>query len=92
MIELKNVSKKYGKTKAVKEISLTMPQGQIIGLFGENGAGKTTLLKCILGLLSHEGTVTLDGAPLTEKNIERTHRFRQRAHPSGYSPHPATGP
>ena len=71
MLELKNVSKKYGKTEAVKEISLTLPQGQIVGLFGENGAGKTTLMKCILGLLRYEGTITLDGAPITEKNIDR---------------------
>ena len=90
MIELKNVSKKYGKTNAVKEIYLTLPQGQIIGLFGENGAGKTTLLKCILGLLSHEGTVTLDGAPITEKNIERLsfatceHSFFPALSPKGH--------
>lgn len=63
MIELKNISKKYGKTEAVKDVSLTLPQGQIVGLFGENGAGKTTLLKCMLGLLPHEGTVTLDARP-----------------------------
>ena len=71
MLELKNVSKKYGKTEAVKDISLTLPQGQIVGLFGENGAGKTTLMKCILGLLPYQGSITLDGAPITEKNIDR---------------------
>ena len=48
MIELKNISKKYGSTLAVKEVSLALPQGQIVGLFGENGAGKTTLLKLSL--------------------------------------------
>ena len=71
MIEIKNLSKKYGKTEALREVSLTLPQGEIVGLFGENGAGKTTLMKCVLGLLPHEGTVTLDGAPITEKNIDR---------------------
>ena len=71
MLELKSISKKYGVTQAVKDVSLTLPQGQIVGLFGENGAGKTTLMKCILGLLSHGGTITLDGAPINEKNIER---------------------
>ena len=71
MLELKNVSKKYGKTEAVKDISLTLPQGQIVGLFGENGAGKTTLMKCILGFLPYQGSITLDGAPITEKNIDR---------------------
>ncbi len=71
MIEISNLTKKYAKTIAVKDISVTIPQGQIIGLFGENGAGKTTLMKCILGLLPYQGTVTLDGEPVTEKNIER---------------------
>ena len=71
MIEISNLTKKYAKTIAVKDVSVTIPQGQIIGLFGENGAGKTTLMKCILGLLPYQGTVTLDGEPITEKNIER---------------------
>ena len=71
MIELKNISKKYGKTEAVKDVSLTLPRGQIVGLFGENGAGKTTLMKCILGLLPYQGSITMDGEPITEKNIDR---------------------
>ena len=71
MIEISNLTKKYAKTIGVKDVSVTIPQGQIIGLFGENGAGKTTLMKCILGLLPYQGTVTLDGEPVTEKNIER---------------------
>lgn len=71
MIEISNLTKKYAKTIAVKDVSVTILQGQIIGLFGENGAGKTTLMKCILGLLPYQGTVTLDGEPVTEKNIER---------------------
>ena len=71
MIEISNLTKKYAKTIAVKDVSVTIPQGQIIGLFGDNGAGKTTLMQCILGLQPYQGTVTLDGEPVTEKNIER---------------------
>lgn len=71
MIEIRNVTKKYGNTVAVKDVCLTLPRGEIVGLFGENGAGKTTLLKCILGLLRHDGTVTLDGAPIGQQNIHR---------------------
>lgn len=75
MIELKEVSKVYGKgytrKQALRQVSLTIPQGEIIGLFGENGAGKTTLMKCILGYLQHDGKVTLDGEPITTKNITR---------------------
>ena len=73
MIEIKNVSKTYGgkKEKALDNVSLTFPRGEIVGLFGENGAGKTTLMKCILGFLQHEGEITLDGAPITRDNIHK---------------------
>ena len=90
MLELKSISKKYGVTRALKDVSLTLPQGQIVGLFGENGAGKTTLMKCILGLLPHGGTITLDGAPINEKNIERLsfatceHSFFPALSPKGH--------
>lgn len=69
MIEIKNLSKNYGSRNALEDVSLSLPRGEIIGLFGENGAGKTTLLKCILGYLHHEGRITLDGEPITRKNI-----------------------
>ena len=71
MIELNHVSKSYPGKKALSDVSLRLPQGEIVGLFGENGAGKTTLIKCILGLLPHSGSITLDGAPITRRNIAR---------------------
>ena len=73
MIEIKNLRKIYrpsGKV-AVDDVSLTIGPGEVIGLFGENGAGKTTLMKSVLGLLKYDGSVTLDGAPITHKNIAR---------------------
>lgn len=75
MLEIREVSKRYvsewsGKD-ALENVSLEIPKGEIIGVFGENGAGKTTLLKCILGYLKYEGRITLDGEPITRKNIER---------------------
>jgi ABC-2 type transport system ATP-binding protein len=69
--ELKNIRKTFGKKVALNNVSLTLRPGEIVGLFGENGAGKTTLMKSALGLLHHGGTVTLDGQPLTGKNIAR---------------------
>lgn len=72
MLELKNIRKTYrAGTQALKGVSLSLGPGEIVGLFGANGAGKTTLLKCILGLLKHEGSVTLDGEPVTPENIAR---------------------
>ena len=71
MIELRNVSKRYGAKKALTDVSFSLGPGEIVGLFGENGAGKTTLLKSILTLLPFSGEILLDGAPVTRANIAR---------------------
>lgn len=71
MIRLEQVNKSYHTKKALEDVTLSLPRGEIIGLFGENGAGKTTLMKCILGFVPYEGSITLDGAPISTKNIAR---------------------
>lgn len=71
MIEIKNLTKSYAGKQALKSVSLTIPRGEIVGLFGENGAGKTTLMKCILGFLNYSGEITLDGEPVSRKNIAK---------------------
>ncbi|MCI5536262.1 MAG: ABC transporter ATP-binding protein [Lentihominibacter sp.] len=71
MIELRNVSKKYKDKIALSDCSIQIPRGQIIGLFGANGAGKTTLMKCIMGFLTFEGEITLDGEKIDRRNISR---------------------
>lgn len=72
MLELKHLSKSYpGKRHALKDLSLTLPRGEIVGLLGENGAGKTTLLKCILGLHRFQGEILLDDRPLTRKDYAK---------------------
>jgi len=55
MIRAKNLSKNYGKFKALDNINLSIGKGKIVGLIGPNGAGKTTLLKAMLGLTSYDG-------------------------------------
>lgn len=61
MIKVTNVSKSYGKKRALKNVSLCLEKGSVVALLGENGAGKTTLLRILSGLLSHkEGTVLID--------------------------------
>lgn len=71
MIEVKDVSKKYKDKMAISHCNLTIPRGQIIGLFGANGAGKTTLMKCIMSYLTFEGEITLDGEKIDRHNISR---------------------
>lgn len=71
MIEVKNVSKEYKGKVALSNCNIQIPKGQIIGLFGANGAGKTTLMKCIMGFLTFEGEITLDGKKIDGSNIFR---------------------
>ena len=71
MLKLSQVTKKYVGAKAVNEVSVSFPRGEIVGLFGENGAGKTTLMKCILNYLNYTGEITLDGEAITRKNITK---------------------
>ena len=62
MLEVKNITKYYGKNKAVNNLSFTVKDGEIFGLLGENGAGKTTTFRIIMGLIeANEGIVLLDG-------------------------------
>ncbi|RKD22859.1 spermidine/putrescine ABC transporter ATP-binding protein [Ammoniphilus oxalaticus] len=69
MIEFKQVSKRYGSKKALKDISFTLPAGKIIGVIGENGSGKSTTLKLIAGLAKPtSGTITIDGQPVTRRS------------------------
>ena len=62
MIEVNHVTKKYGATVALADVSLRAEPGRILGLLGQNGAGKTTLLSIMTGFLAAtEGSVTIDG-------------------------------
>jgi len=71
MLEIKQLRKDYGRKTALRDVDLTLPRGEIVGLFGENGAGKSTLMKCILDFLPYDGEITLDGEPVTRRNIAR---------------------
>ncbi|MDQ6824357.1 MAG: ABC transporter ATP-binding protein, partial [Candidatus Eremiobacteraeota bacterium] len=71
-IEIDHLTKRYGSTIAVDNLTLSVPKGSVCGLLGPNGAGKTTTFKCILGLArSSSGTVRFDGLPLAAETFER---------------------
>jgi len=62
MIQIKNLSKNFGSTTAVDNVSLTIGKGELFGLLGPNGAGKSTLINIMTGLLSPDsGTVSFNG-------------------------------
>ncbi len=71
MLEIYNLTKKYGDFTAIDSLSLTIQDGQICAFIGHNGAGKTTTLKCIAGILDFEqGEIKLDKIDIKDKPIE----------------------
>lgn len=77
MIELRHVTKIYsGSHKAVDNINLTIPTGEIIGFIGPNGAGKTTTIKMISGILSpDEGEILINGKNIVTQPLEAKKEF-----------------
>ena len=71
MIDVKNVSKEYKGKVALSNCNIKIPKGQVIGLFDANGSGKPTLMKCIMGFLTFDGEITLDGEKIGQSNISK---------------------
>lgn len=64
ILSCQGLTKRYGKTLALDNVSFTMPSGKIVGLLGPNGSGKTTIIKLINGLLTPDsGSVLINGNP-----------------------------
>ena len=61
LVNARNVSKHFGSTRAVDNVSFEIEKGKILGLIGPNGAGKTTLLKAVLGLTDCDGDLSVLG-------------------------------
>lgn len=73
MIEIKNLTKKYGSFTAIEDISFTVDKSSIYGLVGYNGAGKTTLLKTAAGMLkADDGEILFDGENIFDNGLVRT--------------------
>lgn len=79
MIQINNITKHFGKFKALDDLNLNLNQGECIALIGPNGCGKTTLIKSILGMvLPEKGDIIFDG-----KNIKNNVDYRRDI---GYMP------
>ena len=74
MIIANNVSKKFGRLKALNNVSVTCNKGECIALIGPNGSGKTTLIKCILGMVVPDsGFITFNGKNILHDWLYRKH-------------------
>ncbi len=79
-VTVRNVYKSYGNVKALRDLSLDFPRGQLTSLLGPSGCGKTTLLKIIAGLLSADsGETTVNGQPVTGPGPDRAFVFQDFA-------------
>ena len=81
MIEIKNLTKKYGDLEAVKSISFKINDGEILGFLGANGAGKSTTLKVMTGYLSPTaGNVHVNNMNIVENSIEIQKQYENEKH------------
>lgn len=75
MLIAENVSRSFGGTRAVDDVSVAIRRGTITGLIGPNGAGKTTFFNCLAGLLTPDsGTITLDGTRIEGRRPDQVFR------------------
>ncbi len=75
MIEFQNVSFAYDKgSPVIRDLSFRVEDGQSVGLIGANGAGKSTVMKLLLGLLTGEGKILVDGLEVRKENLFQIRR------------------
>ncbi|WP_342603203.1 ABC transporter ATP-binding protein [Peribacillus sp. FSL E2-0159] len=71
MIEVKKISKNYGRKKILDSVSFTANKGEVTCLIGINGVGKTTTLKAIMGLTPYKGEILIDDQKMTKDSYEK---------------------
>ena len=75
-LEARHLQKSYGSRKVVKDVSLSVAKGEVVGLLGPNGAGKTTSFYMIVGLVrADDGQIAIDGQPVEHMPIHRRSRL-----------------
>ena len=72
MIEIKNVSKSFGKVQALDDVSFQVEKGDVFGLIGQNGAGKSTLFRSMMNFFDdYSGEILYDGKPMAKVPLEK---------------------
>jgi branched-chain amino acid transport system ATP-binding protein len=74
LLELRDVTARYGPIRALHGVSLTVDEGEVVALLGANGAGKTTTLRAISGAVRTGGQIVLDGRPLARRRPDSVAR------------------
>ena len=70
-LEMKDIVMEFGPVRAVDRVSITVEQGEIVGLLGENGAGKSTLMNILAGVYTPvSGKILIDGQEVVMKNVQ----------------------
>ncbi len=76
LLEVKGISKKFGKTEVLKDVSFSLEKGEVLSIIGSSGGGKTTLLRCLnfletpdSGVISVSGKVLFDGTKISDRQI-----------------------
>ena len=70
LLELRNVTARYGPIRALHGVSLTVEEGEVVALLGANGAGKTTTLRAVSGTVRTGGQIVFDGGPIARRRPE----------------------
>jgi branched-chain amino acid transport system ATP-binding protein len=83
LLELSDVTARYGPIQALRSVSLTVAEGEVVALLGANGAGKTTTLRAISGTVRTGGRVRYDGKDLSRRTPERVARLGVSHVPEG---------
>ncbi|WP_226481457.1 ABC transporter ATP-binding protein [Natrinema amylolyticum] len=82
MLDITDLRVSYGKTPILRDVDVSVDDGEIVGIMGKNGVGKTTLVKAVMGLLeADDGAITFDGEDVTDASAD----VRAR-HGMGYIP------
>ncbi|ORM72956.1 methionine ABC transporter ATP-binding protein [Pantoea wallisii] len=79
VVRLQHVSRRFGQTQALRNVSLTVQKGEILGLIGRSGAGKSTLIRCLNGLEQpDEGVIEIEGRDITGLSEKQLQTVRSR--------------
>ncbi|BDV29404.1 ABC transporter ATP-binding protein [Microbacterium terricola] len=93
ILELRSAGFSYGPQTVLDDISLSIGEGESLGLVGESGAGKSTILRLLLGLAApQQGEVLFDGAPLNLRDRALVRRFRTAVQPVFQDPYSSLDP